>query len=218
MSSQAIPQPKRRATPRVRLAIASAAVVVLIAAMALDTKVVKIGSAGDVQPGVFTPAAFGASEFPKVQAAVESKAVDAATLAAALAKDQAAAVTQYGVATGAGPDFAVKFTGVVGKSDSGNYDVKVAGVPDTLAIRIQTGPAIMGTDLRDASGTISFGQFTNQIEYQNAGSALNKEMKKQVLSKIDAANLTGKTVSVVGAFQLTDPNSWLVTPVKLDVK
>ena len=76
----------------------------------------------------------------------------------------------------------------------------------------------MGTDLRDGTGTISFGQFTNQIEYQNAGSALNKEMKKQVLSKVDTANLTGKTISVVGVFQLTDPSNWLVTPVKMNVK
>jgi predicted lipoprotein len=30
--------------------------------------------------------------------------------------------------------------------------------------------------------------------------------------------LTGKTISVVGVFQLINPNGWLVTPVKLDVK
>ncbi len=83
---------------------------------------------------------------------------------------------------------------------------------------MQTGPAIMGTDLRDGTGTIQFGQFTNQIDYQNAGSALNKEMKKQVLSKLDTTDLKGKTVSVVGVFQLTDPAKWLVTPVSLEVK
>jgi predicted lipoprotein len=87
-----------------------------------------------------------------------------------------------------------------------------------LVIRVQTGPAIYGTDLRDATGTISFGQFVNQIDYQNAGSALNREMKKQILSKIDTATLAGKTVSIVGAFKLTNPNNWLVTPVKLDVQ
>ena len=42
---------------------------------------------------------------------------------------------------------------------------------------MQTGPAINGTDLRDAPGEIKFGQFTNQIEYQNAGAALNNAMK-----------------------------------------
>ncbi len=92
-------------------------------------------------------------------------------------------------------------------------------MPDAVAIqvRVQTGPAIMGTDLRDATGTIAFGQFTNQIEYQNAGSALNKQMKNDVLSKVDTTNLTGKTVSVVGVFQLTDPTTgW--SPPSLEVK
>jgi predicted lipoprotein len=85
-------------------------------------------------------------------------------------------------------------------------------------VRVQTGPAINGTDLRDAPGTIAFGDFSNQIDYQNAASALNDQLKKQVLSKVDAASLTGKTVSIVGAFQLINPNAWLITPVSLEVK
>jgi predicted lipoprotein len=153
-----------------------------------------------------------------VQAAILARAVDAATVAAAVAKDKDAAGKQYGVEAGSGPEISIKFTGVAGKVDSGVYDIAVEGVPSTLLIRVQTGPAINGTDLRDATGTIAFGQFVNQIDYQNAGSALNKEMKKQVLSKIDTKALAGKTISVVGAFKLTDPNSWLVTPVKLDVQ
>ena len=61
-------------------------------------------------------------------------------------------------------------------------------------------------------------RFVNQIEYQNAGSALNKELKKQVLSRIDNSSLTGKVLKVVGVFQLVNPKSWLVTPVSLEVK
>jgi predicted lipoprotein len=208
----------RRAKPRFRLAVAAMSIVILLAAMALSTKVVKIGSAADAQPGAFSAADYGKSEFPKVQAAIEGRAVDAAVLAVAIAKNQAAAEKAYGVPGDIGPEISVKFTGIAGKSNSGIYAVKVDGVPSTVLIRVQTGPAINGTDLRDATGTIAFGQFTNQIDYQNAGSALNKEMKKQILSKVEAAKLTGKTVSVVGAFQLINPNGWLVTPVKLDVQ
>ena len=198
--------------------MASSAAFILVAAMALDTRVVRIGSTADVPSNVFSPENYGKSEFPKVQAGVESRATDAATLAAAVAADQTAAETKYGIAADAGPEFSVKFTGKVGKQDSGVYDVAVAGVPDTIHISVQTGPAIIGTDLRDGTGLVSFGQFSNQIEYQNAGSALNKEMKKQVLSKIGTGDLTGKTISVVGVFQLTDPTAWVVTPVKLDVQ
>ncbi len=194
------------------------AVLALLAAMALNTKVVAIGSAGDVQPGVFSAAQFGHDNFPKVQSAITSRAVDAATLAAAIAQDRAAAEKKYGVASGVGPEISVAFTGVAGSQDSGIYSVAVQGVPATTAIHVQTGPAINGTDLRDATGTISFGQFSNQIEYQNAASALNKEMKKQVLSKVDTGKLSGKTIAVVGVFQLVNAGDWLVTPVRLDVR
>ena len=207
-----------RGRPGVRLLVVAAAILILLAAMALDTRIVKIGSAADVQPGAFSAAEFGKAEFPKVQAAIDKRAVDAATIAAAIAKDQEAAAKEYGVEAGASPEISVKFTGVAGKAESGVYLVTVEGLPSTLIIRVQTGPAINGTDLRDATGTIAFGQFVNQIDYQNAGSALNKEMKKQVLSKVDAANLTGKTIAVVGAFKLINPSSWLVTPVKLGVQ
>ena len=218
MSPQPIAATNRPAKPGLRPVVASAAALVLLAAMALDTRVVRIDANGGGQPGAFSPAAYGQSEFPKVRTAVEGRAVAAPVLAAALAQDPAAAAKRYGVDSGVGPEFCVTFSGVVGKGDSGNYDVAVEGLPNPVAIRVQTGPAIMGTDLRDSTGTISFGQFTNQIEYQNAGSALNKEMKKQVLAKVDAANLAGKTVSVVGVFQMTDPASWLVTPVKMEVR
>jgi predicted lipoprotein len=209
---------KRRGRPNRRIIVASAAALVLIVAMALSTKVVRIDSAANVHSGAFDAATYGASEFPKVQAAIVQRAVSAAALAAAVANDPAAAAKQYGVPTGAGPEFSVKFTGVVGDGDLGTYTVAVAGVPKSVVIQVQTGPAIIGTDLRDATGTISFGQFTNQIEYQNAGAALNTEMKKEVLAKIDTANLKGKTVSVVGAFALSDPKSWLIAPAKLDLQ
>ena len=201
-----------------RSALACGAGVILLAAMALDTRVVKIGSAADAQADVFSPATFGRTEFPKVQALIAARAVDAATLAAALSKDQAAAETRYGVASDAGAEIAVRFTGRVGHGESGVYPVAVPGVPDSVQITVQTGPAITGTDLRDGTAAISFEQFSNQIDYQNAGSALNTEMKRQVLAKIDAANLAGRTISVAGVFQLTDPANWVVTPATLTVQ
>jgi predicted lipoprotein len=215
----AIASGKKSSTRGVRIAIEALLAIILLGAMIMGTKVVKIGSGADTQTKEFEPAAYGKKQFPKTQAAIEKRAVDAATLAAAIAKDQDAAGKQYGIAGGGiGPEMSVKFSGVAGKEDSGIYEVKVPGLPDSLVIRVQTGPAINGTDLRDATGDISFGQFTNQIDYQNAGYAINTEMKKEVLSKIDTAKLTGKTVDVVGVFQLVNPNGWLVTPVKMDVK
>jgi predicted lipoprotein len=204
-----------------RVPLARAAVVVgLLAAVVLGTKVVKDGSGLTNGPAAFSSADFGKANFPKVQAAIEKKAAPADVLAAALAKDQASAVAQYGteVPGAPGPELAVSFTGqVVGAPQDGVYTVAVAGAPKDLVVRVQTGPAINGTDLRDAAGLFSFGQFTDQIDYQNAASALNDQLRSTVLAKAGTAPLTGKTVKVTGAFELINPNGWLVTPVSLDV-
>ena len=140
---------------------------VLLAAIILDTKAVKIGSAGDAEAGVFSAVKYGAAQFPKVQAEIEGHAVEAAELAAALDKDPAAAEAKYGVPSPAGPEYSVKFTGKAGKPEFGVYDIAIPGVPETIHVGVQTGPAINGTDLRDATGQIKFGDFANQIDYQN---------------------------------------------------
>ena len=85
--------------------------------------------------------------------------------------------------------YSTTFTGTVGEGQAGIYDVAIEGMPKNVTVRIQTGPAINGTELRDATGNYGFGQFTNQIEFQDAGAALNEEMKKQVLDPVDPSML-----------------------------
>lgn len=193
------------------------AAVVVIGAIGFDTKVVTIGSDGDVRQQAFSPESYGASEFPKIKASVEERAADAVEVGQALASDKDAAGKKYGVGN-VNPVIPIKFTGTVEERKSNYNVIKVDGLPEGMAIRVQTGPAVNGTDLRDATGTIEFGQFKNQIEFQNAGSALNNEMKKQVLQGVDVNNLVGKTVSVTGVFKLVNPKNWLVTPVGFEVK
>ncbi|MGB3814437.1 MAG: DUF2291 domain-containing protein [Shinella sp.] len=194
------------------------AIVVLVGAMAFDTKIVRIGSQDDVQVQKFSPATFGAEQFPLIKQSVETRAVDAVELSQAIAADKKAAGEKYGVATSTGPVFPVKFTGVVGERKANYNVVAVGGLPAELTVRVQTGPALNGTDLRDATGQIEFGQFKNQIEYQDAGSAINNEVKKVVLEGLDPAVLSGKTVTVFGVFKLVNPKNWIVMPVRLDVQ
>lgn len=209
-----------RSKPPVKRLVLIAIAVVLLVAMGLDTKIVSSSSTEAAPEKAFDPAAWGKKTFPKVQQDIAKKAVAAPTLAKAVKKNPTAAGKKYGVESGAGagPEVSLEFTGTVGKGTQGIYEVSVPGVPKGILIRIQTGPAITGTDLRDAPGNIAFGQFRNQIDYQNAGSALNQQLKKQVLSKVDTSHLTGKKVHVVGAFQLINPDAWLITPAKLEVK
>jgi predicted lipoprotein len=208
----------RSSRPKSYRWVGIAAIVVVIGAMALDTTVVQIGSVHDVQEKKFSPETYGAEQFPLIKQSVETRAVNATELATAIAADKKAAGEKYGVKTTTGPVLPVTLTGVVGERKSNYNVVTVEGLPPEVTVRVQTGPALNGTDLRDATGQIQFGQFTNQIEYQDAGSAINNEVKKQVLAGIDPTQLTGKTVTVVGVFKLVNPKNWIVTPVRLDVK
>ncbi len=212
MPAGAAPRSRRKAY------LWSAATVLVLAAAAFDTKVVRIGSAQDVRANVFSAEAYGKKAFPPIQSEIEKNAVDAKVLAAAIAADKAAAGEKYGKPGSVGPIFPIKFSGVVGEGRSGIFTVAVDGLPEGLGVRVQTGPAINGTEVRDATGTIAFGQFTNQIEYQDAGSALNNEIKSTVLGALDRDKLAGKKIDVVGVFQLINPAGWLVTPVRLSVQ
>lgn len=201
-----------------KIIVSAIAAIVVIGAIALDTKVVQIGSASDVRQQAFSPETFGAEQFPKIQADVEKRAVAASELAAAIIADKKAAGDKYGVATSTGPVIPVTLSGTFGARKSNTNEMKIDGLPPETVVRVQTGPAVNGTDLRDATGTIEFGQFTNQIQYQDAGSAINNEMKKTVFANLDPDQLDGKTATVVGVFKLINPKNWLVTPVKVDVK
>ena len=128
-----------------------AVVALVLVAMALDTKVVPIA---DTLTDVFSPEAYGKKDFPRIQALIEKSAVDARELTAAIAVDKAAAGEKYGKPGSVGPIFPVKFTGVVGEGASGVFKVAVEGMPEGVGIRVQTGPAINGTEVRDATGGV----------------------------------------------------------------
>jgi predicted lipoprotein len=218
MSTTTVPAPKAPAASRRGLLIAIAAGVAILIGMALDTTVVQVGSERDVRQQAFSPDRYGEEQFPRIQTFIDGRAVDAATLAPAVLADKAKAAETYGTASSTGAIMPVRLTGVAGEVKSGIYDLAVDGIPADIRVRVQTGPAINGTDLRDAPGDIAFGNFRNQIEFQNAGSGINRAMKKVVLDPIDTANLTGKTLEVVGVFRLINPKNWLITPAKVAVK
>jgi predicted lipoprotein len=161
----------------------------------------------------------------KIVPTVHEKAVEVGTVAAAIAKDPAAAGPQYGHQAGTGSPYAfmVKGAGTVTKVDAsvptGPMTVEVAqagGKPLTLSIA--TGPVIAGTAVRDAVGFISFGDFTNQIEYAQVANEINSRVKTEVIAKIDLVGVTGKQVTFYGAFSaLPGALQILLVPTELTV-
>jgi predicted lipoprotein len=194
------------------------AILAVLALIALDTKVVKVGSAEDTRQQVFNPDRFGKQNFPRIRDLVIEKAPEGVQLAKEILADKKAAIKAYGTAGDIGAVMPVKLSGVVGEGRSGVFNLSVDGMPETIRIRVQTGPAINGTDLRDMPGDIEFGDFKNQIEYQDAGSGLNRAMAATVLKDLNRDSLPGKVIEVTGVFKLINPKNWLITPVQLKVK
>lgn len=198
--------------------LCAVAIALLLGAIALDTTIVKIGSAEDQRQAAFDPDAFGKAEYPRISEAVRARAVEAPVLAQAILDDKTAAIESYGTPGGIGAYMPVQLEGVLGESKSGIFDVTIEGLPEDIRVRLQTGPAINGTELRDITGDIVFGAFKNQIEFQDAGAGINRAMSAEVLGDLDRDTMTGKSVAVVGVFNLINPKNWLITPISVEVK
>ncbi|GAB2957901.1 DUF2291 family protein [Streptomyces heilongjiangensis] len=191
------------------------ALALLVAAIAATTTYRSADSSDTAGPPKFDPATYGAATYPKVVRAVEKRAVDIGTLQRAIAADSTAAGAEYGEREGTGPySYAVKLTGTAGAVSGGLLSVTVPGA-GKARVSVQVGPALNGTALRDAAGFIKFGQFTNQVEYADAGTALNDQMKRKVLAGLDAASLQGRTITVVGAMAPLTADVLTVTPVSV---
>lgn len=117
--------------------------------------------------------------------------------------------------------YAVKFSGKVVAADTASraatLDVDVDGDGKADA-KVQIGPAIRGTALRDTLDFVDFNEFKNQIEWAQFGKAFNEKVNTSLLASLPRDGLTGKTVNVVGAFPLPASGQLpLVTPSALTV-
>lgn len=162
----------------------------------------------------------------KLVPTVLNTAVDARTLLDALAKSPADAQTRYGHHEANSPVyFIVKGEGVVlsvdTRSRNGHALVDIAPFDRRPDLSIQIGPVLRGTSLRDATGTIRFTDFVNQLQFADVGNELNDRVLKTVLTSLDKSQLKGRIVSFVGTLA-ADGNTELplreLLPVKLVVE
>jgi predicted lipoprotein len=201
-------------------AVQAAVVVVVLAAMGLATewRDADAPATRAAAEQTFDPAKFGAETFPKVAPLIERNAVPITELVPALKADADAAGEKYGKREGSSPySFPVTAEGTGADLNGSLLSLTVDGLPADTQVWIQVGPAITGTSLRDATGTIKFGDFLNQVQYADAGTALNNEVRTKVLAGVQPTTLTGKKISVVGAFTFLTPEVVTLTPVTFEV-
>ena len=159
----------------------------------------------------------------KVIPTVEEKSIGINTLLASIQKDPDEAAKRYGNNVGGADNFLVQFAGKVVDVDTtsltGTVSVDVDAAEKGFTVKIQIGPIILGTALRDAVKFISFEQFTNQMQFGGVSDEMNSRAQNGI-SKIDFKTLLGKRVSVKGAFTYdsTTPKDILVTPAIVKVE
>ena len=135
-----------------------------------------------------------------------------------LRQDPEAAGEKYGTRQGSSPyTYAVSLTGTAEKLEGALLRMTVPGLPGATTVSVQVGPAINGTALRDANGLITFNDFVNQVDYADVATALNNEMKKDLLRDLDPRSIVGKQITVIGATAPLNPELVTVTPVSIEV-
>src|ERR1700722_8366522 len=156
----------------------------------------------------------------KVLPTLEEKAQDIAKILPEIRADPETAGQKYGRREATNPyNYMVKGTGKVteihNESQAGTAIVEIPGLNEKVALQI--GPVVRGTALRDATGVVSFNQFSNQLDYADVSKEMNSRALKTAFRNVDPASLAGKTVTFFGAFTFA-PHSKsliLIPPVKI---
>lgn len=199
-------------------AIGTAVALALLVAMAASTRWLSPEQVSELTPKPFVPAEFAAEQFPQVQQKVVANAVDVTDLAAALASNVESAGRTYGVDSGSGKyTVPVRAVGKVASVDANWIVLDTPGVKD-YTVRIPLGTTISGNPIRDVTGDITFGDFTDQTTYQEVANQFKLLVQREITDKLEKDQLPGRTVTVYGAFTTGGaPRQIIIQPVQLEV-
>jgi predicted lipoprotein len=203
-----------------------AGIVLLAIFLALKPPFVIRPLPGRAQPGS-QPTESAAAKFvdpiwaTKVLPTIQEKAQDIAKILPEIRADPDTAGQRYGRREATNPyNYMVKGTGKVTEvhteSQAGTAILEIPGLQEKVAL--QVGPVVRGTALRDATGAVSFNQFTNQLDYADVSKEMNARALKAAFASADPKSIAGRTLKFLGAFTF-DPHSKssiLITPVRID--
>jgi len=200
--------------------------VLLLPALLLACKIATIrpierGDGGEGAQG-FDAATYVESLWIEDVPAALERAVDLRDLLPAVAADPEAAGARWGRREGSGP-FHVLVTGsgrvvaVDTSSRVGTAVVEIETPEGAEQARLQIGPVLRGTSIRDALPTVSFDHFVNQIQYADVAGALNARVEAEILESLERETLVGMRVHLAGATTLGSDGPLTVTPVRLEI-
>jgi len=211
-----------------RLCVAPAAAVLAILALAAlpacRVLPLKAGTqATDASRSSFDAASFVSSAWnQRVLPYFQTKAVDLRQVLDGIAVDYGQTAARSGRRLGDvnGPvSFAVqdsgRVTAVNTESRAGTATIEVETAAGMKPVMLQIGPVVRGNAIRDSLPFVSFQDFTNQIEFAQAGRALTDRAMASIKPAL-AALKTGERLHFSGAMTLTKADDPVViTPVLL---
>jgi predicted lipoprotein len=157
----------------------------------------------------------------KIVPDIEGRAVDLKEVVAALSKNSDAADKKYGHRQeDAAPfNFVVKCTAAVKtvnvESGAGYLELNLPDATGSASVRVQVGPVFIGSAVRDSLSFIKFGDFVNQIDFANFSREINFYVRDHVSPGIRTSDITGKKLSLVGAFTEDSNGAVVITPVEI---
>ena len=160
----------------------------------------------------------------KVVPFLEKRAGTFQEVSALSASDLNAAAAKYGhkEKEGSAPwTFAAKVSGTIVKAETKSraayLDTDIDG-DGNADVRIQIGPVIKGTAIRDSLDFVNFNEFKNQIQWAEFGKTFNIHVNSMTLEKLPRENLEGKTVEATGAYPMPSKGQpALLTPVTITI-
>lgn len=88
------------------------------------------------------------------------------------------------------------------------------GKPD---LKLQIGPIVKGTAIRDTIESIKLSDFANQVLFASISKAFNERTLKDVIGKLDMTTIKDQEITFLGAFTYISADEVLVTPVRVEV-
>ncbi|WP_447725584.1 DUF2291 family protein [Sphingomonas koreensis] len=159
----------------------------------------------------------------KAVPALDRRAVPADKLVPAIDADLERAGVELGRRAGEGSawTFVVSGTGVVSSVDAasrrGSAEVTFTGIAPARTVRLQIGPIVSGTAIRDALPFVAFNDFTDQLAFADVGRALTARALRTLRPGI-AQLRPGQAIRFIGVVNVRAPGEPLVvTPVALSI-
>jgi predicted lipoprotein len=178
--------------------------------------IVRLGKTSSVNAGEkFIPAEFAESFWNERLLPSLGQSADADIVLAALREDPKQAGQQFGRSIGVSRSrlICVRGAGNIVSVDKQGVGVSLAGPGGSPEVVLLTG-LLFGNTVRDVSGLLDAGEFSNSRHYNDVSTELNRIVESQVIGKLKETAEVGNAIEFIACGQLS-PDHGTAFPLRL---